>query len=205
MTDRQTEILQYLNELDTENPPDDPSNKALDLMEEFATSDELLCDLAERYAASPALHLVNTLTFCLHRRMFDIDPSLATLHALRIVRLHTCRLNSETLSMLVDLVDLGTLDAIAPRSVDPLSDLRKLTLLCLERCTGSNPPLDLWPTVYLLDCICEAGFLSRILISADQVYALDQMKTAFERHESSLDNDDLEKYRRIVSALKDQA
>jgi hypothetical protein len=106
--------------------------------------------------------------------------------------------------MLVDLVDLGTLDSIAPGGLDPLSDLRKLTVLCLERCAGSNPPLDLWPTVDLLDRICEAGFLNRILISTDQVYALDQLKTAFERHGSSLDNDDLEKYGRIVSALKHQ-
>ena len=173
-------------------------------MEEYAASDDLLCSLVEHYAASPALHLVNALTFCLHRRVFDIEPSVATLLALRIVRLHTCDLNSETLSMLVDLVDLGTLDAIAPGSVDPLSDLRNLTMLCLERCAGSNPPLDFWPTVDLLDRICETRYLNRILISADQVYALGQLKTAFERHGSSLDNDDLEKYSRIASALTHQ-
>jgi len=204
MTDRQAEILQHLGELGGENPPDDPSNKALELMEEYAASDELLRRLVERYAASPALHLVNTLTFCLRRRMFDMDPSLTTLLALRILHLHTCELNGETLSMLVDLVDLGTLDAIAPGSGDPLSDLRNLTVLCLERCTGSNPPFDLWPTVDLLARIFEAGLLDRILISADQVYALAQLKTAFERHGPSLDSDDLEKYSLIVSALTHQ-
>jgi hypothetical protein len=201
LTKRQTEILQWFDGLDADNPPDDPSNKAVELMEEYASSDQLLGDLVERYAASPALHLVNCITFCIRRRIFSLDPALGRSLALRIIHLHTCQLNPETCNMIADLLALGTEHCMAPWNIDALTDIKRLVLICLEWCPGSNPPLHFWPTIDLLDGLCEEGLLDRVLDPGDQVYAFDQLGMAFEHHGSSLDKDDLEKYFRVVSAL----
>lgn len=201
LTVRQNEIIRRLDELDTRYAPLVPNTDAADMMDEYAHSEELLADLVARYAPSPSLQLVKNLTFCISRRMFSIDPDMGTSLALRIVRLHTCELDPGTASMIIALLNLGAVERLTDGINQTLADLRKLALLCLEWCPGYNPPYHFWPTLHLLDDICDARLLDRILTTEDQVYAADRLTLAFERHGSSLDDDDREKYRRILSTL----
>ncbi len=201
LTARQNEIIRRLDELDTRSGPLVPNTDAAAMMDEYAHSEELLADLVARYAASPSLQLVKNLTFCISRRVFSIGQDMGTSLALRIVRLHTCKLDPGTACMIVALLNLSEVERLNGGINQTLADLRKLAILCLEWCPGYNPPYHFWPTLHLLDDICDARLLDRVLTAEDQVYAADQLTLAFERHGSSLDDDDREKYRRILSAL----
>lgn len=201
LTARQNEIIQRLDQLNAQSTPLKLNTDPADLMGEYANSDELLTDLVERYAASPSTHLVTNLAFCIHRRMFTIDPTIGTSLALRIIHLHTCKLDPGTASMIARLLDLSKVERLTEGINQTLADLRTIALLHLDWCPGSNPPIHFWPTLDLLDNICESGLQDRILTMDDQLYAVDQLSVAFERNGSSLDKDDREKYRRILSAF----
>ena len=162
LTARQNEIIQRLDQLHAQSTPLELNTDPADLMGEYANSDELLTDLVERYAASPSSHLVTNLTCCISRRLFSIDPTMKTSLALRIIHLHTCKFDPGTACMIVGLLDLSTVERLTEGINQALADLRTIALMCLEWCPGNNPPNHFWPTLDLLDNICESGLQDRI-------------------------------------------
>ena len=199
LTGKKVEILRRLDQWESRLPLVLDNTDTLELMEEYADTDDHLSDLVNRYSGSRSLHFVNRLTLCLRRRAFSIKPARGTSLALRVMHLHRCELNAETLEMLSALLDLATLED------DAVPDLRKLALLCLEQCTkaNANPPVSLWPTIDLLDRIREEGLLEKTFSIEDKLYAADHLTVAVERYGSSLDEDDRAKYLKLLTAIGD--
>jgi hypothetical protein len=179
MNNRQRDILEWLDKSARENPEGDLAEsieKSIEKIQEFATTDDLLRQLIDRYAASSSEHIVYALSSCLKQRNWEIDPQLGAELALRCLELCSAEQSYWTSHMLCSMV-LNSPDLEKVQG----SMLKKLVFMLDSACDGPEIYLSCETLINLLYRVLPHGFLGHSVAPDEKNSLITRMKSCGQR------------------------